>query len=111
MLNNSMVHIYQRSLSFDRDSKVIPEANLGAVYTPKLLADWVANQLYRYLPQRKSHAILDPCCGDGALLASVATISAGSDTKLKGADIDAFALTRARERLPANAELFLTNSL
>ena len=43
------------------------EKNLGAVYTPDLLADWVASELLSRLPRRKSLLVIDPACGDELL--------------------------------------------
>jgi predicted RNA methylase len=43
---------------------------MGAVYTPQILASWVAG-LLREHSDRPVTRVLDPACGDGALLAAV----------------------------------------
>jgi predicted RNA methylase len=102
---------YQRLID-NSDAQLEPNTNLGAIYTPRVLAAWVARQLLDYLPTGGSITILDPACGDGALLSSVANASdQNSVIRLIGADLDANALLLARKRLPSTTELHLTNSL
>lgn len=71
---------------------------LGAVYTPKFLADWVSRLLLEFMPHRKPLVVLDPACGDGELLYSVASATRRS-VDLIGVDVRAEALSRARRRL------------
>jgi predicted RNA methylase len=78
------------------------KSKLGAVYTPSLLADWVAQELVSRLPQKNPVWVLDPACGDGALLLSVLrTIMPGPDkVSLAGIDIDSNAIRKAASQLP-----------
>src|SRR5438874_2005611 len=48
----------------------LSHAQLGAVYTPDVLADWVADELLSLLGVERP-CVLDPACGDGALLRAV----------------------------------------
>ena len=85
--------------------------NLGAVYTPDLLADWVASELLCRLPQRKSLLVLDPACGDGALLKSVIRNKARSTIRIAGTDIDAQAIKEAKKSLPPGSFLKVVDAL
>lgn len=71
----------------------------GAVYTPLLLARWAAEILAEYMPECRQASILDPACGDGALLQAVAQQFTGS-LSLFGMDIDHAALCTASRWLP-----------
>jgi len=71
----------------------------GAVYTPPILADWVAELLAQHVRNRAPAHIIDLACGDGALLAAAARIL-GKNTFLSGFDIDQGALRNARSRIP-----------
>ena len=67
----------------------------GVVYTPKPLALLAAGKLFEYRDVVRTHAqILDPCCGDGALLRQCRRIDAG--VALRGIDIDSDACAVAR---------------
>lgn len=72
------------------------QVDRGAVYTPDVLADWVAKQLLTRLPQNS--VVWDLACGDGALLSAVRRLDATH--RLAGIDIDVDALQRARGALP-----------
>jgi adenine-specific DNA-methyltransferase len=72
--------------------------NLGAVYTPEHLADWVASLLLEYLQGTKKR-LVDPACGDGALLVAVSQQCEGK-MRLEGIDVDKEALKCARNRIP-----------
>lgn len=74
---------------------------LGSVYTPKVLADWVAGELISRLPRKKTVLILDPACGDGALLQSIQTMKNGARIQLAGVDIDPDAIRKVGTKLPA----------
>src|SRR5262245_20206060 len=71
-------------------------SELGSVYTPPLLAKWVAQLLLR-LTGPNPRTIWDLACGEGALLDAIAQQSPG--TQLVGCDIDGAALRRAQSRL------------
>ena len=58
--------------------------NTGATFTPTALADFLANKVLQYV-NAKENVILDPACGDGALLIAIARKINGSfDYKLNG---------------------------
>jgi adenine-specific DNA-methyltransferase len=73
-------------------------APVGAVYTPRPLADWVAGLVLRELSTPKA-SIWDVACGEGALLAAVERAAPGRHA-LVGVDVDASAVRRARRALP-----------
>ncbi|HEU5105963.1 MAG TPA: N-6 DNA methylase [Solirubrobacterales bacterium] len=83
-------------------------AERGAVYTPPLLAEWTAARLLRAMPAGVQ-TILDPACGEGALLETIADLSPAS-LHLVGVDVDRGALKRARQNLPG-AQLKLMDTL
>lgn len=74
----------------------------GVVYTPEPLAMLAASQLYQYQDIARKHGakryggrtVLDPCCGEGALLAACRRID--SRAACLGIDIDAEAVARAK---------------
>lgn len=67
----------------------------GRVYTPDVLADWVAAELISRLPRGKPLFVIDPACGDGALLRSVEKTTSHAQVRLGGIDIDATAIRKA----------------
>lgn len=75
----------------------------GKVYTPRPLADFLAERTLTSLLQSDSISILDPACGDGELLIASETVcrEAGfnGQIKLTGCDTDPTALKKAQERL------------
>jgi adenine-specific DNA-methyltransferase len=83
---------------------------LGAVYTPEILASWAASELLKHLPNKKSAWIVDPACGDGALLRSVQTVGKGF-YRLIGVDINPAAIEAARLKLGAEALLKCADAL
>ena len=59
-----------------RDCAVVPDGeslieSVGAVYTPPMLADWVAAELLRHVQRKPVLMVFDPACGDGELLSGV----------------------------------------
>jgi len=50
---------------------------LGAIYTPDILAHWAASLLTARLPENDC-IVLDPACGDGALLKAVSNLTKGT---------------------------------
>jgi adenine-specific DNA-methyltransferase len=69
-------------------------------------------QLARFLPSVACQVILDPACGDAALLSAVKSVLDDSETlMLIGADIDPVALQHARERDLPRAEYINVDSV
>jgi hypothetical protein len=62
------------------------------------------------MPARQPIRILDPACGDGALLRAIAEES-GRKVHLIGGDLDAHALASARTKLPRDAMLLHVDAL
>src|SRR5439155_19093051 len=87
-----------------------PKRNLGAIYTPPILARWVAELLAGQLTDRESPVVLDPACGDGALLLAVHERLNGK-VRLVGWDIDPVAIAAARQFLPGTTQLLNRDSL
>lgn len=75
----------------------------GIHYTPERLAEFVAERLLEHaaLPVGRPVRVLDPACGDGALLLALASalVARGVDAELTGSDIDAHAIDVAERRL------------
>lgn len=71
----------------------------GQVYTPSVLADWVAKLILQNLRGKSSFSILDPACGDGELIAAISDNSQ-VQTKIYGADIDIGAVNIAAKKFP-----------
>lgn len=69
---------------------------LGAVYTTELLAAWAARLLDSMMGRRVG-TVVDPACGDGALLSA---IRSQGYSDVAGIDCDAQALKRASRNLP-----------
>jgi adenine-specific DNA-methyltransferase len=78
---------------------------LGCVYTPNQLADWVAAELVSRLPRKKSILVIDPACGDGALLRSIQKQRRATRIWLAGIDIDENAIRRAASNVPVGTIL------
>lgn len=91
--------------SISRYSSVTEEKSGGATYTPKLLADFVAQQIVlgaRNLKGNDTLRILDPAIGHGELLVSLlGQLSIQPDLKLEvyGFETDPKALSIATKRL------------
>ena len=83
-------------------------AQLGAVYTPSLLANWVAGLLERHAPGPIT-SVLDPACGDGALLRAVSD-QVASVRRLIGIDLSAAAFAD-RASWPRRAESITADTL
>ena len=84
---------------------------MGAVYTPTRLASWVAARLITHLPDEYSARphVLDPACGDGALLRAVGAHLPQS--RLIGVDLDAASLEAARALSPIEPTLIHADAL
>ncbi len=60
----------------------------GATFTPPLLASFIAERLIKYasLPKKYPLKVLDPACGDGALLSAIAQKLKTTPFELMGFD-------------------------
>ncbi|WP_229684103.1 Eco57I restriction-modification methylase domain-containing protein [Nocardia camponoti] len=69
----------------------------GRHYTPTPLAEFLARRALLFAPPRSTLRVLDPACGDGALLFAVyrELRAAGRDVELVGYDLDADAVRAA----------------
>lgn len=90
----------------------------GTVYTPHSLAAYVAEKLYGYLTQsslignKQRLSILDPACGDGALLRAIdGAVANQRDLQLLGVDLNKHAISVARKRMGDSANFVTTNGL
>jgi tRNA1(Val) A37 N6-methylase TrmN6 len=73
--------------------------NSGATFTPTALADFLSNKILKYANAKES-VILDPACGDGALLVSIAEKINGSfDFELRGYETNIDYLLQANNNL------------
>ncbi len=77
-------------------SRLLKAKKLGAVYTPALLSDWAASLLHSAIPRGVKGVVLDPACGDGALL-----YSAWKHTRrtIQGVDCNPAAIRSTKARL------------
>lgn len=74
-----------------------PSSRPDSVYTPDFLADWMALKLRQLLGRKRKGVVMDPACGDGALLKAVrGAVAAGID--LIGVDIESNAIRGLGER-------------
>jgi predicted RNA methylase len=73
--------------------------DLGNVYTPTILAEWVAHLLVENLADKQNPRVLDPACGDGILLQHVKKRCPRA--QLVGVDIDPEAIETARRKVKA----------
>lgn len=72
----------------------------GVHYTPKILADFVAERiLSNYQSTKDKMRIFDPAVGDGELLMSLMGQVKDSDISVEGGDIDSEAVEKAKVRL------------
>lgn len=91
----------------------VSRRDLGAVYTPAALADWVAQQVLgaiRPTPSFKVPVVLDPACGDGALLDAVRRRTQGR-AQLFGIDVNPDAVDAANRRLGGAATIVTGDAL
>ena len=74
----------------------------GIVYTPPVLAKFLARQAFKSIKQIREIRILDPACGDGELLLAALLAAEAHDIHVKeiiGYDTDAAAIDAASSRL------------
>jgi hypothetical protein len=87
----------------------LSKSQLGSFYTPCVLARWAADLLVRQMPCDESEWIVDPACGDGALLSAVA--ERHSLLRILGFDLDSHALDNASVSLGSRATLVHADAL
>lgn len=80
----------------------------GAYYTTDLVADYIASQAFRYLPDGRT--LIDPACGGGALLQAAHRVRGSALERMVGWDVDPDALRLCGQRLP-QAELCCMDAL
>jgi adenine-specific DNA-methyltransferase len=106
---------YIRSVLFDSKKQTSLRKINGAVYTPKCLAEYVADKALHYYFSNKSNVLLhknnkfnviDPACGDGELLYALSNssilnekIDISKSLDLFGIDIDETAIHKIKKRL------------
>lgn len=79
----------------------------GATFTPKGLADFLANEILNYINTDQSLSVIDPSCGDGELLLAIkrALEKNGNNYRLKGFDTNQSYLNEALCRFePTNSD-------
>jgi hypothetical protein len=73
--------------------------NSGATFTPTALADFLSDKILQYVNTKES-VILDPACGDGALLVSIAEkINSSFNFELRGYETNIDYLLEAKNNL------------
>ncbi|WP_151703947.1 HsdM family class I SAM-dependent methyltransferase [Nitrincola alkalilacustris] len=92
------------ALNVARYTNVDQQKSDGATYTPKPLAEFVANQIISVfeIPKKGEIRILDPACGDGALLDALVNNLPSSTIKrlvVRGFDTDLDAIKIATSKL------------
>ena len=85
--------------------------DLGSVYTPDTLGDWVATELLQHFRKDSRVVIIDPACGDGALLKSVERVKGSAQITLAGIDIDPEAIHQAALGLSKRVQLTHADAL
>jgi SAM-dependent methyltransferase len=82
-----------------RHTSASAEKRSGIHYTPPELARFLASQAIRETSREGTIRVLDPACGDGALLAAVAEAAQDQELVLVGLDQDPSAIVEAERRL------------
>ena len=98
-----------------RDCAVVPDGeslieSVGAVYTPPMLADWVAAELLRHVQRKSVLRVFDPACGDGELLSGIVRSYVGL-VEVGGRDVDSTAVASASELVKAPGDFAVCDSL
>lgn len=89
----------------DENGRQSAEKNLGAVYTPASLADWVARTFIEMASLPSNAVVCDPACGDGELLRAVQANR--PSMTLLGIDVDPSAVETALKRKGEGRFLFM----
>ncbi len=71
----------------------------GATFTPSKLADYLSNKLIGYYGDLSNKIIVDPACGDGSLLVSIAKQSNSDIEKLVGFDTNEKYIIQTKKNL------------
>ncbi len=86
--------------------------SLGAFYTPAHLAEWLAEEILAAAVSAnvKINSIVDPACGDGALLRAIGNLTKERIT-LNGIDIDPVAVKHSSTTLGPASNIILADAL
>lgn len=76
--------------------------NSGATFTPNMLADYLATLIYENVTGEDSLSILDPSCGEGALLCAAQRVFGERLTDYVGFDTDVEYLKKANIQLQSH---------
>lgn len=71
----------------------------GATFTPSKLADYLSNKLIGYYGDLSNKIVLDPACGDGSLLISIAEQTDSNSEKLVGFDTNKEYIAQTKKNL------------
>lgn len=71
----------------------------GATFTPSKLANYLSNKLIGYYGDLSNKIIVDPACGDGSLLISIAKQSNSHIEKLVGFDTNKEYIDQTKKNL------------
>ncbi len=71
----------------------------GATFTPTKLANYLSNKLINYYGDMTDKIVVDPACGDGSLLISIAKQSDSNFQKLVGFDINKEYIAQTKRNL------------
>lgn len=103
-------YVHPTAERMNRGKAATPRTTLGSVYTPPDLAAWVAMELTSHLDLSKPLVVLDPACGQGALLSAIHEATDGA-AQLAGIDVDTEAVSQARLLLPDSTQLIVADTL
>lgn len=104
-LGDEQIHLRDNRVSDIVSNKL----NMGKVYTPTFLAEWVAETLLDYTELKKIVAI-DPACGEGELLSAIKNKSK-KKIEVVGVDLDLKAIAKARTNLKSDSLFFVKDAL
>lgn len=81
-------------------------AKYGAVYTPRLLADFLAELIQKFYTNRRTKfEVLDPACGEFSLLKSIGNFLPKAE--LRGIDVDEDILSVGHKNIDVNIDDFI----